>query len=109
MKTISAINRVLLLLTVLLAAYQVAVGIDGLDTFAIILQEKRDPRNHDDQAQRNQNANDIEGNMTLGRKQEFEARRGIFGAHLPFGNDCIIVGDVPFLFPERVADLSEGI
>ena len=36
MKTISVINRILLLLTALLAAYQVAVGIDGLDTFAII-------------------------------------------------------------------------
>ena len=36
MKTISELNRILLLLTALLAAYQVAVGIDGLDTFAII-------------------------------------------------------------------------
>jgi hypothetical protein len=36
MKTISVFNRMLLLLTALLAAYQVAVGIDGLDTFAII-------------------------------------------------------------------------
>lgn len=36
MKTISVFNRILLLLTVLLAAYQVAVGIDGLDTFAIV-------------------------------------------------------------------------
>ena len=36
MKTISVINRILLMLTALLAAYQVAVGIDGLDTFAII-------------------------------------------------------------------------
>jgi hypothetical protein len=36
MKTISVLNRILLLLTALLAAYQVAVGIDGLDTFAII-------------------------------------------------------------------------
>ena len=36
MKTISVFDRFLLLLTVLLAAYQVAVGIDGLDTFAIV-------------------------------------------------------------------------
>ena len=36
MKTISVFDRILLLLTVLLAAYQVAVGIDGLDTFAIV-------------------------------------------------------------------------
>ena len=36
MKTISVFNRILLLLTALLSAYQVAVGIDGLDTFAII-------------------------------------------------------------------------
>jgi hypothetical protein len=36
MKTISVFDRILLLLTVLLAAYQVAVGIDGLGTFAIV-------------------------------------------------------------------------
>ena len=36
MKSISILNRILLLLTVLLAAYQVAVGVDGFDTFAII-------------------------------------------------------------------------
>lgn len=36
MKSISITDRILLLLTVLLAAYQVAVGVDGLDTFAII-------------------------------------------------------------------------
>lgn len=36
MKTISALDRILLLLTALLAAYQVAVGVDGLDTFAVI-------------------------------------------------------------------------
>ena len=36
MKTISILNRILLLLTALLAAYQVAVGVDGLDTFAVI-------------------------------------------------------------------------
>jgi hypothetical protein len=36
MKAISLINRILLLLTALLAAYQVAVGIDGLETLAIL-------------------------------------------------------------------------
>lgn len=36
MKTISALDRILLLLTALLAAYQVVVGVDGLDTFAVI-------------------------------------------------------------------------
>lgn len=36
MKTISILDRILLLLTALLAAYQVAVGVDGFDTFAII-------------------------------------------------------------------------
>jgi hypothetical protein len=36
MKSISITDRILLLLTVLLAAYQVAVGVEGLDTFAII-------------------------------------------------------------------------
>ena len=36
MKTISIVDRILLLLTALLAAYQVAVGVDGLDTFAVI-------------------------------------------------------------------------
>jgi len=36
MKTISIIDRILLLLTAILAAYQVAVGVDGLDTFAVI-------------------------------------------------------------------------
>ncbi len=36
MKSISISDRILLLLTVLLAAYQVAVGVDGFDTFAII-------------------------------------------------------------------------
>ena len=36
MKSISIADRILLLLTVLLAAYQVAVGVDGFDTFAII-------------------------------------------------------------------------
>lgn len=36
MKTRSIINRILLLLTALLAAYQVAVGVDGLDVFAIV-------------------------------------------------------------------------
>jgi hypothetical protein len=36
MISISIINRVLLLLTALLAAYQVAIGVDGLDTFAIV-------------------------------------------------------------------------
>ncbi len=36
MKSISILNRILLLLTVLLAGYQVAVGVDGFDTFAII-------------------------------------------------------------------------
>jgi hypothetical protein len=35
-KTISILDRILLLLTALLAAYQVVVGIDGLDTFAIL-------------------------------------------------------------------------
>jgi hypothetical protein len=36
MKTISVFDRILLLLTALLAAYQVAVGIDGFDTFTIV-------------------------------------------------------------------------
>ena len=36
MKAISLINRILLLLTAILAAYQVAVGIDGLETLAIL-------------------------------------------------------------------------
>ena len=36
MKSISILDRVVLLLTSLLAAYQVAVGIDGLDSFAIV-------------------------------------------------------------------------
>jgi hypothetical protein len=36
MKSISVFDRILLLLTALLAAYQVAVGVDGLDTFAVI-------------------------------------------------------------------------
>lgn len=36
MKSISITDRILLFLTVLLAAYQVAVGVNGLDTFAII-------------------------------------------------------------------------
>lgn len=36
MKTISVFDRILLLLTAFLAAYQVAFGIDGLDTFAIV-------------------------------------------------------------------------
>ena len=36
MKSISIIDRILLLLTALLAAYQVAVGIEGLDSFAIL-------------------------------------------------------------------------
>ena len=36
MKTISILDRILLLLTALLAAYQVVVGVDGLDNFAII-------------------------------------------------------------------------
>lgn len=36
MKTISIVDRILLLLAALLAAYQVAVGVDGLDTFAVI-------------------------------------------------------------------------
>jgi len=36
MKTISIIDRILLLLTAILAAYQVVVGVDGLDTFAVI-------------------------------------------------------------------------
>ena len=36
MKTISIVDRILLLLTALLAAYQVAIGLDGLDTFTII-------------------------------------------------------------------------
>jgi hypothetical protein len=36
MKSISNINRIALLLTALLAAYQVAVGIEGLDSFAIL-------------------------------------------------------------------------
>lgn len=36
MKLISITDRIFLLLTVLLAAYQVAVGVDGFDTFAII-------------------------------------------------------------------------
>ncbi len=36
MKSISITDRILLLLTVLLAAYQVAVGVDGFDTIAII-------------------------------------------------------------------------
>jgi hypothetical protein len=36
MKTISILDRLLLLLTALLAAYQVVIGIDGLDTFAMI-------------------------------------------------------------------------
>lgn len=35
MKTISTPNRILLLLTILMAAYQIAVGIDGLDRIAI--------------------------------------------------------------------------
>jgi hypothetical protein len=36
MKTRSTLDRILLLLTALLAAYQVVVGVDGLNTFAII-------------------------------------------------------------------------
>jgi hypothetical protein len=36
MRTISPLDRILLLLTALLAAYQVAVGVDGLDPLAII-------------------------------------------------------------------------
>lgn len=36
MKSISVFDRILLLLTALLAAYQVVVGVDGLDTFAVI-------------------------------------------------------------------------
>ena len=36
MKSISITDRILLLLTVLLAAYQVAVGVNGFETFAII-------------------------------------------------------------------------
>ncbi|MCJ7533998.1 MAG: hypothetical protein MUO57_00520, partial [Anaerolineales bacterium] len=36
MKSISLLDRVLLLFTALLSAYQVAVGVDGLDTFAIV-------------------------------------------------------------------------
>lgn len=36
MKTISILDRLLLLLTALLAAYQVVVGVDGLETFAVI-------------------------------------------------------------------------
>jgi hypothetical protein len=36
MKSISPIDRIVLLLTALLAAYQVAVGIEGLDSFAIL-------------------------------------------------------------------------
>lgn len=36
MKSISIFDRVVLLLTALLAAYQVAVGIEGLDSFAIL-------------------------------------------------------------------------
>jgi hypothetical protein len=36
MKTISILDRIPLLLTALLAAYQVVDGVDGLDTFAII-------------------------------------------------------------------------
>jgi hypothetical protein len=36
MKTISILDRILLFLTALLAAYQVVDGVDGLDTFAII-------------------------------------------------------------------------
>ncbi|UCE00376.1 MAG: hypothetical protein JSV42_06525 [Chloroflexota bacterium] len=35
MKTISTPNRILLLLTILMAAYQIAVGIDGLDRIAV--------------------------------------------------------------------------
>lgn len=35
MKSISILNRVFPLLTALLAAYQVAIGVDGLDAFAI--------------------------------------------------------------------------
>ena len=35
MRKISPLDRVLILLAVLLASYQVVVGIDGLDTFAI--------------------------------------------------------------------------
>jgi hypothetical protein len=36
MKSISIIDRIVLLLTSLLAAYQVAVGVEGLDSFAIL-------------------------------------------------------------------------
>jgi hypothetical protein len=36
MKSISIIDRIVLLLSALLAAYQVAVGIDGLDSFPIL-------------------------------------------------------------------------
>ena len=36
MKSISTLDRIVLLLTALLAAYQVAVGIDGFDSFAIL-------------------------------------------------------------------------
>ncbi len=36
MKSISIIDRIVLLLTALLAAYQVAIGIEGLDSFAIL-------------------------------------------------------------------------
>jgi hypothetical protein len=36
MKSISISDRILLLATVLLAAYQVAVGVNGLDSFAIL-------------------------------------------------------------------------
>ena len=36
MKSISVIDRVVLLLTALLAAYQVSVGIEGLDSFAVL-------------------------------------------------------------------------
>jgi hypothetical protein len=36
MKSISILDRLLLFLTAILAAYQVVVGIDGLDTFAVI-------------------------------------------------------------------------
>ena len=35
MKTISTPNRILLLLTILMAAYKIAVGIDGLDRIAV--------------------------------------------------------------------------
>ena len=36
MKTVSPLDRILLLITALLAAYQVVIGIDGLDSLAVV-------------------------------------------------------------------------